>query len=209
MSKLKALSGFPEWLPEQELVQQQILDTIQRCYTLHGFAPLRTRAMEPLSVLLAKGETSKEVYVLSRLQSDEREPASASEEDGLGLHFDLTVPFARYVVENRGRLSFPYRRYQVQPVWRGERPQLGRYREFIQADVDVIGSESLHVRHDAEIVRVIAYTLGELPIPQGHRMSRCHCPMKKEFAVRSIPDGEASCRCATQPFRLGHPIQWI
>ena len=207
MSKLKALSGFPEWLPEQELVQQQILDTIQRCYTLHGFAPLRTRAMEPLSVLLAKGETSKEVYVLSRLQSDEREPASASEEDGLGLHFDLTVPFARYVVENRGRLSFPYRRYQVQPVWRGERPQLGRYREFIQADVDVIGSESLHVRHDAEIVRVIAYTLGELPIPQGHRMSRCHCPMKKEFAVRSIPDGEASCRCATQPFRLGHPIQ--
>src|SRR5438034_11663225 len=82
---------------------------------------------------------------------------------GLGLHFDLTVPFARYVLENAGRLHFPFRRYQIQKVWRGERPQEGRYREFTQADIDVIGRDELPFHHDVEVARVMAEALAELP----------------------------------------------
>ena len=85
--------------------------------------------------LLRKGETSKEVYVLRRLQAED---AGGGTDAGVGLHFDLTVPFARYVLENAGKLEFPFRRYQIQKAWRGERPQEGRYREFTQADIDVV-----------------------------------------------------------------------
>ena len=109
-------------------------------FELYGFAPLETRAVEPLDQLLRKGETSKEVYVLRRLQADARRRAG---DDALGLHFDLTVPFARYVLENAGKLQFPFRRYQIQKVWRGERPQEGRYREFLQADIDVVDRDTL------------------------------------------------------------------
>ncbi len=87
--------------------------------------------------LLAKGETSKEVYVLKRLQDE------GAGDAGMGLHFDLTVPFARFVLENSGKLEFPFRRYQIQKVWRGERPQAGRFREFTQADIDVVGRDTL------------------------------------------------------------------
>ena len=99
------LSGFPELLPGQRIVEAQVIRTLSETFELHGFAPLETRAVEPLDQLLRKGETSKEVYVLRRLQ------AGADEDAGLGLHFDLTVPFARYVLENAGRLEFPFRRY--------------------------------------------------------------------------------------------------
>ncbi|MCB9762972.1 MAG: histidine--tRNA ligase [Alphaproteobacteria bacterium] len=161
MSKIQPLSGFPEWLPEQELVQQQFLSTIRRLFELYGYTPLHTRAVEPLDVLLAKGETDKEIYVLRRLQAEAADEGEAE----LGLHFDLTVPFARFVAQNRGLLSFPFRRYQIQPVWRGERPQLGRYREFIQADIDVIGEGELEVRYDGEVVRVLHEVTEALPIP--------------------------------------------
>ena len=111
------------------------MDRLRRTFELHGFAPLETRAVETLDQLLSKGETSKEVYVLRRLQAERR---TADTDAGLGLHFDLTVPFARYVLENAGKLEFPFRRYQIQRAWRGERPQEGRYREFTQADIDVV-----------------------------------------------------------------------
>ena len=103
-------------------------------------SPVETRAVEPLDQLLRKGEIDKEVYVLRRLQADEDDGDA-----GLGLHFDLTVPFARYVLENAGHLEFPFRRYQIQKVWRGERPQEGRYREFTQADIDVVGRDDAAV----------------------------------------------------------------
>src|SRR4051794_9968193 len=112
------------------MIEQRVLDRIRSTFELYGFAPLETRSVEPLETLLSKGETSKEVYLLHRLQAD----ADGGREDQLGLHFDLTVPFARFVVENAGKLQFPFRRYQIQKVWRGERPQEGRYREFLQAD---------------------------------------------------------------------------
>src|SRR5450830_2051200 len=155
MARPTPLSGFPEWLPDGRIVEQHVLDVLRRTFELHGFAGIETRAVEPLDQLLRKGETSKEVYVLRRLQ----EEAGAPGEDRagqLGLHFDLTVPFARYVLENAGHLAFPFRRYQIQKVWRGERPQDGRFREFVQADVDVVGAGELPYHYEVELPLVIA-----------------------------------------------------
>jgi histidyl-tRNA synthetase len=155
------ISGFPEWLPPQRIIEQYVLDRIRSTFERYGFAPLETRAVEPLDQLLRKGETSKEVYVLRRLQEDTDAPG----EDTLGLHFDLTVPLARYVLENAGRLHFPFRRYQIQKVWRGERPQEGRYREFLQADIDVVDRDTLPFHYDTEMPLVIGDVFGSLPIP--------------------------------------------
>src|SRR5439155_9589194 len=161
MSKPKPLSGFPEWLPGQRLIEQHVVDKIRSTFELYGFAPVETRAVEPLDQLLRKGETSKEVYVLRRLQAD----ADDASDSGLGLHFDLTVPFARYVLENAGKLQFPFRRYQIQKCWRGERPQEGRYREFLQADIDVIDRDTLPLHYEVELPLVIADALRGLPLP--------------------------------------------
>lgn len=148
MSRPTPMSGFPELLPGQRMVEQQVLDVLRGTFELHGYAPVETRAVEPMSQLARKGEIEKEIYVVRRLHAAEDDAAAGDE---LGLHFDLTVPFARYVQEFSGHLSFPFRRYQVQKVWRGERPQEGRYREFTQADIDVVGAEVLADHHDLEI----------------------------------------------------------
>ena len=160
MSRLAPLSGFPEWLPAERLVELEILDTVRRVFELHGFASLETRAVEPLEQMLRKGEIDKEVYVLRRLHADPDEADA-----GLGLHFDLTVPFARYVLQNAGHLEFPFRRYQIQKVWRGERPQEGRYREFTQADIDIVGRDTLAFHHEVEVALVMAEVFRALPIP--------------------------------------------
>ncbi len=166
-SKITPLSGFPEWLPSQRLIEQEILGRVQRTFELYGFAPLETRAVEPLDQLLRKGETSKEVYVLRRLQAEDGgTDDTVVKKDELGLHFDLTVPFARFVLENAGKLQFPFRRYQIQKVWRGERPQEGRYREFYQADIDIVDRDTLPAHYEAEIPLVIGDALGGLPIPR-------------------------------------------
>jgi histidyl-tRNA synthetase len=164
MSGPRPLSGFPEFLPSQRIAEQSIIDRLRRTFELHGFAPLETRFVEPLDQLLRKGETSKEVYVLRRLQSEagDDDPSSGP---GLGLHFDLTVPLARYVLENQSRLQFPFRRYQIQRCWRGERPQEGRYREFTQADIDIIGRDTLEFDADIEVTEVMAEALSGLPVP--------------------------------------------
>jgi histidyl-tRNA synthetase len=163
MARPASLSGFPEYLPTGRMVEQHVLDTFRQTFELWGFAPIETRAAEPLEELLRKGEIDKEVYVLRRLQADEDEDDAGRR---LGLHFDLTVPFARYVLENAGKLQFPFRRYQIQKVWRGERPQEGRYREFLQADVDVVGNGELPFHHDVEVAQVMAEALVALPLPQ-------------------------------------------
>ncbi|GEP38493.1 histidine--tRNA ligase [Nocardioides psychrotolerans] len=159
------LSGFPELLPEQRFVEQQVIDTLRRVFELHGFAGIETRAVEPLDQLLRKGDTSKEVYLLRRLHEE-----SAEGHAGLGLHFDLTVPFARYVLENAGKLAFPFRRYQVQKAWRGERPQEGRFREFTQADIDIVGRDSLAFHHDIEVTRVMVDALTRLDFLPAFRL---------------------------------------
>lgn len=160
MAQAASLSGFPEWLPPESLAEQQVVDTLREVFELHGFGPLGLRAVEPLEWLLAKGETDKEIYVLNRLHAE-----PDGEDAGLGLRFDLTVPLARYLTENAGRLLFPLRVYQIQKVWRGERPQEGRFREFRQADIDVIGHGQLPAHYDAELPLVIADALQRLPLP--------------------------------------------
>ncbi len=167
MSKPTPLSGFPELLPAQRIVEQQVIDSLRASFELHGFAGLETRAVEPMDQLLRKGETSKEVYVLRRLQAEGGGAGSTGEtaDSGMGLHFDLTVPFARYVLENAGKLDFPFRRYQIQKAWRGERPQEGRYREFTQADIDVVMRDHLPFHFDVEVARVMAEALAALPLP--------------------------------------------
>src|SRR5688500_2827132 len=120
MSRIAPLSGFPELLPAQRVVEREVVASLSETFELHGFANIETRVVEPLDRLAKGGEIDKEIYVLRRLQAGDDEGDS-----GLGMHFDLTVPFARYVLENAGKLDFPFRRFQVQPAWRGERPQEG------------------------------------------------------------------------------------
>ncbi len=160
MSRPTPLSGFPELLPAQRSAELAVIDQLRRTFELHGFASIETRSVEPLDILLKKGEIDKEVYVLRRLQA-----ADEASDAGVGLHYDLTVPFARYVLENAGKLEFPFRRYQIQKAWRGERPQEGRYREFTQADVDLVARDALPLHFDVEVASVMSDALSGLPLP--------------------------------------------
>ncbi|MCD0453245.1 histidine--tRNA ligase [Actinocorallia sp. API 0066] len=144
------VSGFTEWLPEVRLVELAWLDEIRAAFERYGFCSIETPSVEILDALLAKGETSQEVYTLKRLQGGEDDSDAR-----LGLHFDLTVPLARYVAQHFNDLVFPFKRYQIQRVWRGERPQEGRYREFTQCDIDVIGVDSVPLHFDAEMPRIV------------------------------------------------------
>ncbi len=158
--KVTPISGFPELLPAERLLELHVLDTVREVFELHGFSPLETRAVEPVERLLGKGgDADKEVYGVSRLAGED-----SGREAALGLHFDLTVPFARYVLEHAGKLQFPFRRYQVQKVWRGERPQEGRFREFTQADIDVVDVGELAPHFEAEMPLVIAEAFRRLPV---------------------------------------------
>ncbi|GIF71513.1 histidine--tRNA ligase [Asanoa siamensis] len=199
MSKPRPISGFPEWLPPQRMIEQRFLDKIKDVFELYGYAPLETRAVEPMDQLLRKGETSKEVYVLRRLQED---PASGAE-DSLGLHFDLTVPFARYVLENSGKLQFPFRRYQIQKVWRGERPQEGRYREFLQADIDVVDRDTLPAHYEAEMPLVIGDALGSLPIPKVTIQVNNRKVCEGYYRGLGVGDPEAALRAVDKLDKIG------
>ncbi len=159
MNKKTSISGFLEWLPEQQLVEERFIEIIRTHFERSGFTPIRCRSIEPLETLLKKGETDKEIYAVMRRGG---EPGS----DKWGLHFDLTVPFARFVAERLQSLTFPFRRYQIQSAWRGERPQEGRYREFIQADIDVVHRGTLPLAYDIEVVALLMEVLRALPMPK-------------------------------------------
>ncbi|WP_062378030.1 histidine--tRNA ligase [Demequina pelophila] len=161
MARVQPLSGFPEWSPAERMVEAHVLATLREVFALHGFGEIETRAVEPVERLAGDSDASKEIYAIGRLNADEQ----AGREAKLGLHFDLTVPFARYVEENQGRLQFPFRRSQIQKVWRGERPQEGRFREFYQADIDVVGRDRLPEHLEAEVAIVMARALAALPLP--------------------------------------------
>lgn len=158
--KPKAISGFPEWLPEERLVEQRWLDHIRKTFESYGFCSVETPSVEEIDVLLAKGEVDKEIYVLERLHQDEDEDKEAR----LALHFDQTVPFARYTAQHFNDLVFPFKRYQMQRVWRGERPQMGRMREFTQCDVDVINVDNLPLAFDADVAAMAYEALEGLSI---------------------------------------------
>jgi histidyl-tRNA synthetase len=157
---IRAVSGFPEWLPSVRLVEQRFLDTIRDGFEKFGFAPIETPAVERLEVLDAKGGVGRQIFKVTRPAMEEQ-----AEGANLGLHFDLTVPLARYVVQHAHELTFPFRRYQMQKVWRGERAQRGRFREFYQCDIDVIGRGSLDLLYDAEIPCVISEVFRTLGLP--------------------------------------------
>lgn len=156
--KPKSISGFPEWLPEYRRIEQRWMDHIRRVFESYGYTNIETPAVEEVDVLTAKGEVDKEIYVLERLHKDENDKGEAR----LALHFDQTVPLARYVAQHFGDLTFPFKRYQMQKVWRGERPQLGRLREFYQCDIDVIGIDSLPLHFDAEMPAVMFDAISQL-----------------------------------------------
>ncbi|MYW01906.1 histidine--tRNA ligase [Streptomyces sp. SID3343] len=163
-------SGFPEWLPELRMVELGWLDHIRTTFEAYGFASIETPSVEALDVLTKKGETSQEVYTLHRLQADPDDDSDAR----LGLHFDLTVPFARYTAQHFNDLVFPFKRYQIQRVWRGERPQAGRFREFVQCDIDVINVDRTPLYFDAEMPRIVheiltALRIGEFRIHVNNR----------------------------------------
>lgn len=161
MSAKTSISGFLEWLPEQQLVEEHFIETARSYFERAGFAPIRCRAIETMDTLLKKGETDKEIYAVRRRGGDE-----TADKNSWGLHFDLTVPFARYISERIQNLTFPFRRYQIQPSWRGERPQEGRYREFIQADIDIVNRGTLPLTYDIEVVAVLLEILCALPMPK-------------------------------------------
>ena len=141
----RTLSGFMELLPAPQVKMEKMMETLRRCYGVYGFTPLDTPAIESAEVLLAKGggETEKQIYRFTKGDAD------------LSLRFDLTVPLARYVAQHSGELTFPFRRYQIGKVYRGERAQRGRFREFYQADIDIIGDGSLDIMNEAEIPSII------------------------------------------------------
>ncbi len=149
MAKLTPISGFPEWLPEQKLVEDAVISQVKSVYASHGFVPIETPAAELIETLSSKGVVDREIYSIRRFHAEEDAEAA------LALHFDLTVPFARYAAQHLNALSFPFKRYQLQKVWRGERPQKGRFREFYQFDIDTIAREDLPLCCDAEIVTVL------------------------------------------------------
>ncbi len=154
MQKMKprTLSGFMELLPAKQAQFEKIAQVLRDTYALYGFYPLDTPILEASEVLLAKGggETEKQIYRFQKGDSD------------LSMRFDLTVPLAKYVALNYGALSFPFRRFQIGKVYRGERAQRGRFREFYQADIDVIGDGSLDLINEAEIPSIIYKTFSEL-----------------------------------------------
>ena len=141
----RTLSGFMELLPRQQMVMERIMEILRETYSLYGFTPLDTPIIEASEVLLAKGggETEKQIYRFTKGDAD------------LALRFDLTVPLAKYVALHYNDLSFPFRRYQIGKVYRGERAQRGRFREFYQADIDIIGDGKLDVTNEAEIPAII------------------------------------------------------
>jgi len=188
-SKPTPLSGFPELLPAERVVEQETIDTLRRVFELHGFAGIETRVVEPMERLAKGGEIDKEIYVLRRAMSGDD-----GSDSGLGLHFDLTVPFARYVLENSGKLEFPFRRYQIQPAWRGERPQIGRYRQFTQADVDIVGQGELAFHHDVEVMRVMVDALAALPLPPVSFQFNNRKLIQGYYRGLGIPDVTAAIR---------------
>jgi len=182
-----------ELLPRDQIAFQRMLDTIRRNFERFGFLPVETPVMELTEVLLTKsgGETERQVYFVestgARANAQGGDGAAVPE---LALRFDLTVPLARYVAEHEADLAFPFRRYQMQRVYRGERQQRGRYREFYQCDIDVIGKDSLSVRYDAELPACIYAVFSELDIGAFTIQLNNRKLLRGFFEANGIADGE-------------------
>ena len=187
LTPARTMPGVLELLPLEQIAFQRMLDTIRRSYERFGFLPVETPAIEHADVLLTKtgGETERQVYFVQSTGALEQ-----GEKPELALRFDLTVPLARYVAEHERELSFPFRRYQMQRVYRGERAQRGRFREFYQCDIDVIGKDALSIRYDAEIPAVIYNVFRELDIGPFKIQINNRRLMRGYFETLGIADDE-------------------
>ena len=189
MIKPRTPPGVLELLPREQIAFQRMLDTIRRTFERYGFLPVETPVMELTEVLLTKsgGETERQVYFVQSTGALDKGKDGLPE---MAMRFDLTVPLARYVAEHEHSLVFPFRRYQMQRVYRGEKNQRGRFREFYQCDIDVIGKDALSTRYDAELPAVIAsvfdaLAIGEFTIQFNHRKL-----LRGYFEGQGIADGE-------------------
>lgn len=186
--KPRTIPGVLELLPREQIAFQGMLDTIRRVYERYGFLPIETPAIELTEVLLTKsgGETERQVYFVQ---------SSGALEQGrmpeMALRFDLTVPLARYVAEHEHELHFPFRRYQIQRVYRGERAQRGRFREFYQCDIDIVGKDRLSIRYDAEMPAVIHAVFAELAVGAFTIRLNHRKILKGVLAALGLNDGEA------------------
>ena len=179
--KPRTLSGFMELLPEKQAQMERIMETLRKTYSLYGIAALDTPIIEASEVLLAKGggETEKQIYRFEKGDND------------LSLRFDLTVPLAKYVSINYGQLTFPFRRYQIGKVYRGERAQRGRFREFYQADIDVIGDGELDIMNEAEIPAIIYRTFTTLGLTKFKIRVNNRKVLNGFFAILGLSDKAA------------------
>ena len=171
------ISGFPEYTPEFRDVERRWLETLAQVFESYGYANIETPSVETVQTLASKGEdVDKEIYALTRLAAlGEGAPKFA-------LHYDLTVPTARYVAKQHAHLNFPFKRYQMQRCWRGERPQEGRYREFTQCDIDVIDADTVSLSYDAEMLEMAVAALARLGVG----------PVRFQVSNRRIMDGLAA-----------------
>ncbi|MEY2114796.1 MULTISPECIES: histidine--tRNA ligase [Rhodanobacter] len=187
LTPARTMPGVLELLPLDQIAFQRMLDVIRRNYERFGFLAVETPVIEYADVLLTKtgGETERQVYFVQSTGALEQ-----GEKPDLALRFDLTVPLARYVAEHERDLNFPFRRYQMQKVYRGERAQRGRFREFYQCDIDVIGKDALSVRYDAEIPAVIYSVFRELDIGSFTIQLNNRKLMRGYFESLGIVDGE-------------------
>ncbi|MBQ2307086.1 MAG: histidine--tRNA ligase [Clostridia bacterium] len=179
------LAGFQEFLPREQMMFTEMLDIIKKSFESFGFIPLDTPVLEKSEILLAKsgGETGKQIYRFEKGDTD------------MAMRFDLTVPLARYVAQHSGELVFPFRRYHIGKVYRGERPQKGRFREFYQCDIDIVGSGSLSLLNEAEVVSVINSTFEALNIGEFTVMINNRKLLGGYFASLGIDD-------PTEPLRI-------
>ena len=198
MIKPRTPPGVMELLPREQIAFQRMLDVIRRNYERFGFLPVETPVFELSDVLLTKsgGETERQVYFVQSTGALANAAADADAGKGeavlpeLALRFDLTVPLARYVAEHEHELSFPFRRYQMQRVYRGERAQRGRFREFYQCDIDVIGKDVLSIRYDAEVLAVIHSVFSELGIGAFRVQLNNRKLMRGFFEAQGVTDPE-------------------
>ncbi|MEP6881713.1 MAG: histidine--tRNA ligase [Dokdonella sp.] len=187
LTPARTMPGVLELLPLDQIAFQGMLDTVRSNFERFGFLPIETPVMEFADVLLTKsgGETERQVYFVQSTGAMEQ-----GDKPDLALRFDLTVPLARYVAEHEHGLSFPFRRYQIQRVYRGERAQRGRFREFYQCDIDVIGKDALSVRYDAEIPATIYGVFRDLAIGPFTIQLNNRRLMRGWFEGLAIADGE-------------------
>jgi histidyl-tRNA synthetase len=197
-SVVSHVSGFPEWLPEQRMVELKWMDDIRRVFESYGFCSIETPSVEEIEALLAKGETDKEIYAVKRLHTDDE-----AGEPRLGLHYDLTVPLARYVAEHFHDLVFPFKRYQMQRVWRGERPQEGRYREFYQCDIDVINPNQVPLQFDAEMPAIMYEILSRLEVRDFQIQVSNRKILEGSFSGLGIEDPLSAIRLVDKLDKIG------